>query len=132
MRSIFKRILHASFRLMIVYFGLTTTQLNAAYGDLNPGTCAPSGLLNIMKEKVDPKSFWAHMVADTEQSILYFSGKVNDGGSYGNPINQCEMTTRTGSPEQIKCMLEVKNTLNYYIRCNQHAKQMCRLHGGYC
>lgn len=107
------------------------TSANAAYGDMNPGTCAPSGIINKTKEKIDPRGFWVKMFIDSQQGIESLTGRYTDE-QWGGPEAHCMINNRPGSTGYTKCMLEMRNTLAYWVRCNEHARTMCRLHGGYC
>ncbi len=96
----------------------------ADYGDMDPGTCEPSGIVNKTKEKIDPKSFWGKMYSDSLKGIESLSGSF--------PSEQCAIENQIGSANYQRCMMIMQNMLNYWVRCNRHAQNMCRLKGGYC
>ena len=109
-----------------VLIGVCILQENAMadYGDMDPGTCEPSGIVNKTKEKIDPKSFWVKMYSDSIKGIESLSGSF--------PSEQCTIENQIGSANYQRCMMIMQNMLSYWVRCNRHAQNMCRLKGGYC
>lgn len=103
----------------------------AEYGDMDPGSCAPSGLVNKTKSAMDPKGFWVNMYVDSQSAIETLSGRYTDE-QWGGPSEHCSINDRPGTPEYKACMLEMRNVLDYWIKCNRHAKHMCRQYGGHC
>jgi hypothetical protein len=112
--------------LFVVIIGLCIVQENALadYGDMDPGTCEPSGIINKTKEKIDPKGFWAKMFSDSLKAIDSLSGNF--------PSEKCTVDNQIGSVEYQRCMMVMQNTLNYWVRCNRYAQTICRQKGGYC
>lgn len=100
-------------------------------GDMDPGTCAPSGIINIAKEKMDPRGFWARMYSDSLMGIETLSGQRTDE-QWDGPEAQCMINNRSGSLGYKKCMMEMRNMLDYHMKCNRHAQTLCRINGGRC
>lgn len=103
----------------------------SAYGDMDPGTCAPSGVINKAKERMDPKGFWVRMFLDSAQGIMTLTGQSTDQ-QWSGPQAQCLISNAPGSQGYTRCMLQMQNMLGYWVKCHRHAATMCRLHGGNC
>jgi len=117
--------------LAFVFIMTLSTFTLADYGDMNPGTCAPSGIFNKIKAKYDPLGFWVRMYIDSLEGIKTLSGE-SVGENWDGPESHCLISNKAGSRGYQECMMALRNTLHYWVRCNAHAKQMCRMHGGYC
>ena len=123
MKNISKRSFVHIFSVLLLVFILQENAI-ADYGDMDPGTCEPSGIVNKTKEKIDPKSFWVKMYSDSLKGIESLSGNFAS--------EQCAIENQIGSSGYQKCMMIMQNMLNYWARCNRHAQTICRLKGGYC
>ncbi len=110
---------------------LTSPNLYAEYGDMDPGTCAPSGIINKTKAKMNPKAFWKKMADNSARAIQIVSGN-SLGDEWTGPHNHCLINNRIDSIGYQECMSQMRSTLDYWVRCNKHAVMMCRLNSGNC
>lgn len=117
--------------ILTLFFFCISCNLRAEYGDMNPGTCAPSGVINKTKAKIDPKGFWIKMVVDSQQGIDTLTGKSTDA-DWSGPQDHCLINNKINSIGYQQCMSELRSTLDYWIRCHSHAVRMCILNGGLC
>jgi hypothetical protein len=111
----------------LLFFG----SANAAYGDMDPATCEPSGLLNKIKAKSNPLNFWAEMYIDSSSAIkLHTEG---DPEVYApHTVRDCQLVHQKNIKELQLCVWRIQNVINYWTKCNLHAQRMCRLNGGRC
>lgn len=114
----------------ILLFGVWTVS-HAEYGDMDPGTCAPSGIVNKAKEKFDPKTFWSRMYYESREAALRFSGQ-RPSESFSDIPFECSLRATPGTRAYHECVMTYENVLAYWVRCNRHAQRMCRMHGGSC
>ncbi len=121
------------FRRILVTFilGMFTSAAFAAYGDMDPGTCAPSGVINKAKAAINPKAFWVEMYLDSQNGIETLSGRRLDD-QWGGPASHCAIDNRPGTKGYASCMLQMRNMLEYWVKCNRYAKFMCNQSGGHC
>lgn len=102
----------------------------AAYGDMDPATCEPSGVINKIKAKTNPLDFWVRMYVDAGQAI-----KLHTEGHHEMQIatvEDCEIYYQRNSEKLQKCIWRIENTIDYWVKCREHARRMCLLHKGYC
>ncbi len=118
-------------RLLIALIFLVPLIAGAASSDMEAFSCAPKGIVNKLKEKMNPKSFWVEQSTVAENALAYWLfGR--GAGEEGPPptVNDC---SRKSDPiERQKCIAYVKGEIEFWRRCGQHANRMCRLHGGFC
>ena len=92
----------------------------AGYNDWDQHTCAPRGLINIAKEKIDPKGFWI-------SAYVEFSHAIDD------PFVQSDMKGahcfESNDEKQYDCLHRAEQFQAYIYRCLSHAQKKCRLNG---
>jgi len=113
-----------------MFFLIFSTLSHSATSDMTASSCAPNGVSNVLKEKWAPKEFWAHQSTVAEGMIDYWH---NGGyGEVASPMTQqdCVVQSRGDLIKRQECITYIQNELDFWIRCGQHAKKMCRLYGG--
>lgn len=115
------------FYLLVLFSSLSW----AASSEMN-ASCSPNGITAVMKEKMNPKSFWAHQSTIAESMLGYWQrgGDGDEGGSMS--IGECQIEAHGDRIKYEKCVTYIRSEINFWARCGQHARNMCRLHGGYC
>ncbi|CAN4276841.1 hypothetical protein MCEMSEM29_01949 [Methylophilaceae bacterium] len=105
----------------------------AANSDMQASSCAPNGITNIVKEKLSPKKFWVEQSILAENALLYWlTGKGADFDETPMTISNCALKHNNDPIARQECVTYVRGEVDFWRRCGQHAKKMCRLHGGYC
>lgn len=105
----------------------------AANSDMQAISCAPNGIANVIKEKVDPKGFWVKQATFSEGMLNYLRYGEGAGPDEIVPTEEgCIAKSQGDRIEREKCITYVRNEINFWVRCGAHAKKMCRLHGGNC
>lgn len=85
--------------------------------------CQPSGAVASLAERWDGKDFWAREHV-TLQMALERKWEFEDA------IDSCKISHATEPAEREACIAYVRGRYSSMIRCLQHAKRMCRHHGG--
>src|SRR5690625_1349069 len=85
----------------------------AKYGDMDPGTCQPSGIINKVKEKLSPKKFWTNMYYESKDAVLMFSGELPNEDFQDIP-SHCSLRSEPGSQKYTQCIMELQNVLSYW------------------
>lgn len=102
----------------------------AANSAMHASSCAPKGISNVLKEKLNPKSFWVDQSIIAEDMLRYWL--TGDGAENTMTISDCTMRHHDDPIARQECVTYVRGEIEFWRRCGQHAKRMCRLHGGYC
>ena len=121
--------------LLIVFGNLTFAYprlANAAYGDMDTNTCQPSGVVNNLKAKIDPKTFWINMYLDSIEALDIHTGKRSIDIESAVTIKDCDISYMSNPIKHTECITRVRSTIYYWKKCNQHAQTMCIKHGGLC
>lgn len=103
----------------------------ASYKDLDPKTCEPDGIFAKLREKSDPRSFWAKAHTSTSE-LLEFYTKGNPESDAPHTASDCKIFYRNDPQEMQACLWRIENLLSSVYRCHIHSQRMCRLSGGYC
>lgn len=111
---------------LLVCFLFIHASVLAEYGDMDPATCAPSGISNKLNEKMDPKGFWLRMQVESEMALQMHS-KGHPESASPTTLEDCEIMFMRKPVEAQKCVWRIQNTINYWSKCNQHAKRMWQL-----
>ena len=81
-------------------------------------TCAPEGVVGVIKEKVAPRSFWIEQVVQLETSL-------ERNWEWDDALATCR---DEGDPsDREKCLAYVEGNHAGAKRCLAHALRMCRL-----
>lgn len=105
----------------------------AANSAMHASSCAPNGISNVVKEKLSPKKFWVEQSISSEDALLYWlTGKGAGFDETPMTINNCALEHKNDPIARQECITYVRGEIEFWRRCGQHAKRMCRLHGGYC
>lgn len=105
--------------------------VNAANSDMQASSCAPKGVVNNMKEKMNPKEFWAKQSTVAENALAYWL-YGRGAGEEGPPPKISDCSSKSNPVERQECISYIRGEIDFWRRCGQHANRMCRLHGGYC
>lgn len=102
----------------------------AANSDMS-ASCAPNGLTASLKEKINPKSFWVEQAVNAE-FMLNFYRNGGDEGDAPHTIEDCRIISKGNTIKFEECSVQIRSEIEFWSRCGQHARRMCRLYGGYC
>jgi hypothetical protein len=103
----------------------------AASSDMKASSCAPNGIANSLKEKMNPKEFWAKQSTIAENALAYWI-YGRGAGEEGAPPKISDCASKTDPIERQECVTYIRSEIEFWRRCGQHANRMCRLHGGFC
>jgi hypothetical protein len=108
--------------LPLVFF----SQIGAA-GDyklrIDLATCEPDGVINVWKERLNPKDFWIN------QSVVFktdLSEMTDENGYY----DVCRSISNNS--ERVRCFDYKKSLVDSARRCLPLIIRRCRQHGGFC
>lgn len=105
----------------------------AANSAMQASSCAPKGILNVVKEKLNPKSFWVDQSINAENMLRFWL--TGEGARFDEStmiISDCALLHQDDPIARQECVTYVRGEIEFWRRCGQHAKRMCRLYGGYC
>jgi hypothetical protein len=86
-------------------------------------TCEPDGVINVWKERLNPKDFWIN------QSVVFktdLSEMTDENGYY----DVCRSIS--SNSERVRCFDYKKSLVDSARRCLPLIIRRCRQHGGFC
>ena len=121
-------------KILTILIGLCFNNfLYAASSDMQASSCAPNGVTNVIKEKMNPRKFWIDQMLTADRMVAYWVNGEG-AGEEGPPdtVYDCNIKNKDNPIERQKCVSYVKGEVEFWRRCGAHARQMCKLNGGFC
>lgn len=99
---------------------------HAGWDDINWASCGPGSVARTISKSISSeKVFWVKQHVDisyiAEVNIIEYPGWKQD----------CVLNNSIDS-KKVACVIELDLKIKNIYRCLEHARQMCRLNGGFC
>jgi hypothetical protein len=91
---------------------------------MDPITCEPSGVINRVKEKIDPLGFWVDMTINADMALKVLTEgdlEVVEGNA-----QDCRILYSRNPKKLEQCLWRVENTISFWRKCKAYAEEKIR------